>query len=49
MIEKMEKDGVVLHEKVVSNIPGADTVIEANDILVVIGETQDLDKVMKSL
>jgi len=49
MVENMEKDGPVVHEKVVSNIPGADTVIEANDILVVIGETQDLERVMKSL
>lgn len=47
--EIVEKNGTVIHEKVISNIPGADTVIDANDILVVIGETSNLDKVMKSL
>ena len=49
MIETQGKEGSVVQEKVISNIPGADTVIEANDILVVIGETQDLDKIMRSL
>ncbi|NLE02648.1 MAG: TrkA family potassium uptake protein [Fibrobacter sp.] len=49
MIETVGKDGPVLQEKVISNIPGADTVIDASDILVVIGETDNLDKVMKSL
>ena len=49
MVETKSKEGTVIQEKAISNIPGADTVIEANDILVVIGETQDLDRVMKSL
>lgn len=49
MIEIDGKDGPELVEKVISNIPGADTVIELNDILVVIGSEQDLDRVMKTL
>jgi trk system potassium uptake protein TrkA len=43
------KSGRETVERVVSNIPGADTVLEIDDILVVIGETENLDKVMSSL
>ncbi|HON10946.1 MAG TPA: TrkA family potassium uptake protein [Chitinispirillaceae bacterium] len=49
MVEVQGKNGVEQVEKVISNIPGADTVIESNDILVVIGETENLDKVMRAL
>ena len=43
------KSGKERVERVASNTPGADTVLEAGDILVVIGETENLDKVMSSL
>lgn len=49
MVEVQGKEGSEEVEKVISNIPGADTVIESNDILVVIGETENLDKVMRTL
>lgn len=49
MVEVQGKEGSEKVEKVISNIPGADTVIESNDILVVIGETENLDKVMRTL
>jgi trk system potassium uptake protein TrkA len=49
MVEQSGKEGPILQEKVISNIPGADTVIDASDILVVIGETENLDKIMRSL
>lgn len=49
IVEVDGKDGPVSQEKAISNIPGADTIVEANDILVVIGETEDIDKVMKVL
>jgi trk system potassium uptake protein len=49
LIEVETSDGVVKQEKVISNIPGADTVLEPTDILVVIGETADLEKVIRSI
>jgi trk system potassium uptake protein len=49
MIEIEGKNGKEMVEKVISNIPGADTVLEPDDILVVIGETESLDKVMSSI
>jgi trk system potassium uptake protein TrkA len=49
MVETQGKEGPLLQEKVISNIPGAETIIEPNDILVVIGETQDLDRVMQTI
>ncbi|MBN2038094.1 MAG: TrkA family potassium uptake protein [Chitinispirillaceae bacterium] len=48
MVEIEGKSGVETVERVISNIPGADTILEPNDILVVIGETENLDKVMNS-
>jgi trk system potassium uptake protein TrkA len=49
LIEVETSDGVIKQEKVISNIPGADTVLEPTDILVVIGETADLEKVIRSI
>lgn len=49
MVEIEGKQGVERVEKVISNIPGADTVLASDDILVVIGETENLDKVMSSM
>ncbi len=50
MEETLDNEGnVVKQEKVISNIPGADTVITENDILVVIGETQNLEKIMQTI
>jgi trk system potassium uptake protein TrkA len=49
MVEVNGKNGIEKVEKVMSNIPGADTVLQSDDILVVIGETGNLDKVMSSI
>ncbi|MBN1601191.1 MAG: TrkA family potassium uptake protein [Chitinispirillaceae bacterium] len=49
LIEIETSDGTTKQEKVISNIPGADTVLEPTDILVVIGETADLEKVIRSI
>jgi trk system potassium uptake protein TrkA len=49
MVEIEGKEGPERVEKVISNIPGAETVLESDDILVVIGETENLDKVMSSI
>jgi trk system potassium uptake protein TrkA len=49
MVEINGKNGLERVEKVISNIPGADTVLQSDDILVVIGETENLDKVMSSI
>jgi trk system potassium uptake protein TrkA len=49
MVEIEGKNGIERVEKVISNIPGAETVLEQGDILVVIGETGNLDKVMSSI
>ncbi|MBN1130301.1 MAG: TrkA family potassium uptake protein [Chitinispirillaceae bacterium] len=49
MVEVEGKEGPERVEKVISNIPGAETVLEKDDILVVIGETENLDKVMSSM
>ncbi|HEX2959249.1 MAG TPA: TrkA family potassium uptake protein [Chitinispirillaceae bacterium] len=49
LLEVETSDGVVKQEKVISNIPGADTILEPNDILVVIGETSDLEKIIRSI
>jgi trk system potassium uptake protein TrkA len=49
IIDVETSEGIVKQEKVISNIPGADTVLEPTDILVVIGETADLEKVIRSI
>jgi trk system potassium uptake protein TrkA len=48
-IEGSNGEGFVKQEKVISNTPGAETVIGPHDILVVIGETKDLEKIMRSI
>ena len=44
-----KKDGTVLQEEVVNNNPGADTLIEEKDILVVIGDTANLQKMIQTV
>jgi trk system potassium uptake protein TrkA len=48
MVEVNQEDGPVIQEKSISNIPGAETVLESGDILVVVGESESINKVMKA-